>query len=93
VSGLEFVASLARSMAWPAIVLVVVLVFRSTIRSALTGQIKRWRAGLGGVEVENWELTAEKARDQLPPDAEERAAQVLGGGLSGELAALVGADE
>jgi hypothetical protein len=41
VSGLEFVASLTRSLAWPAIVLVILLVFRSTIRSALAGQIKR----------------------------------------------------
>jgi hypothetical protein len=85
VSGLEFVASLARSLVWPAIVLVAVLVFRSTIRSALAGQIKRWQAGLGGVEIEYWEQTAEKARDQLPPDAEEQAVQLFGGGLVGEL--------
>jgi hypothetical protein len=66
-------------------VLVILLVFRSTIRSALAGQIKRWQAGPGGVEVEYWELTAERARDQLPPDAEEQAAEVFGGGLVGEL--------
>lgn len=85
-SGLQFVASLTRSLAWPAMVLVILLMFRSTIRSALAGQIKRWQAGPGGVEVEYWELTAEKARDQLPPDAEERAVQAFGGGLIGELA-------
>ncbi len=85
-SSLQFLASLVGSLAWPVVVLVIVVLFRSTIRSVLTGQVKRWRAGLSGVEVEYWELTADRARDQLPPDAEKRAAETLGGGLSGELA-------
>lgn len=85
-SSLQFLTSLVGSLAWPVVVLVIVVLFRTTIRSVLTGQVKRWRAGLSGVEVEYWELTADRARDQLPPDAEKRAAETLGGGLSGELA-------
>jgi hypothetical protein len=85
-SILEFSASLIGSLAWPIVVLVAVVLFRGSIRSALTGQIKRWRAGPSGLEVEYWELTADSARHQLPLGADWQAAESLGGGLSGELA-------
>lgn len=89
--GMEFVASLVRSLAWPTAVVVIAVLFRSSIRSTLDGQIKRWKAGPAGVEIEYWEQTAAVARRQLPADADEQAEQTLGGGLAGELGPVAAA--
>lgn len=83
--GMEFVASLVRSLAWPTVVVVIAVCFRSSIRSTLDGQIKRWKAGPTGVEIEYWEQTVAEAVQQLPVDADAQAEQTLGGGLAGEL--------
>lgn len=90
-SRLEFVASIVRSLAWPGALLLVALLFRAAIRNALTGDIKRWRAGPTGVEVEYWEQTVVEARRQLPPEAEQHAVSAEEGSLSDELAQLANA--
>jgi hypothetical protein len=84
----EFAASVIRSLAWPAAVVLIVFLFRSSIRSALTGPIKRWKVGPTGAEVEYWEQAASEALEQLPPNAAEKAEEALGGGLAGELTPL-----
>ena len=55
-NGLQFVASLIGSLAWPALVLVLVLVFRASLSTLLAGDVKRWKAGPAGLEVEFQEI-------------------------------------
>jgi hypothetical protein len=64
---------------------VVVIVFRSSIRSVLTGPIKRWSVGPSGAVVEYWDRLTEEALERLPAEATEHAADTSGGGLIGEL--------
>jgi hypothetical protein len=45
VDWLAFIASLVGSLAWPAVILIVALVFRKTLRAALARPLKRVKAG------------------------------------------------
>jgi hypothetical protein len=71
--ALEFTAALIGALAWPLAVVVVAITFRRAIQSALSGQIRRWKAGPTGLEVESWEQTVIEAGEQLgqaaPPPA------------------------
>jgi len=58
-NGLQFIASLIGSLAWPALVLALVLVFRASLRTLLAGDVKRWKAGPSGLEVEFKEIIPE----------------------------------
>src|SRR4029450_2778751 len=59
---MEFVASLIHSLAWPIVVLALVLVFRSSIRGLLSRPLKEFKAGpLQAV----WEYTAGSTRREL----------------------------
>lgn len=71
---LEFVASLVQSLAWPVAAVVIVLVLRAPLARALSGPVKRWKAGPSGVEVEYWEETIEAARAELEQAAPAAAA-------------------
>ncbi len=64
-NGLQFVASLIGSLAWPALVLALVLVFRASLRNLLAGDglVKRWKAGPSGLEVEFKEIIPEIRQD------------------------------
>lgn len=70
VDWLAFIASLIGSLAWPALVLVLVLVFRHELRPLLRRPIRRAKAG--PVEIE-WEQRVEQARVELAtsPEAAE----------------------
>jgi hypothetical protein len=48
----QFIASLVSSLAWPAAVLGIVLLFRKQLADLLTGPLRRLKAGPGGVELE-----------------------------------------
>lgn len=61
----EFVSSLIGALAWPATILLVILIFRSSISKLLSGQVKRWKAGPGGIEFEYWERAISDAREHL----------------------------
>jgi hypothetical protein len=82
---MELAASLVNSLAWPTAAIGLSALLRRDIGSALTGQVKRWKAGPAGLEVEYWERTVAEARQQLPAGAEQRAIDTLAGGLAGEL--------
>jgi hypothetical protein len=71
VDWLAFIASLIGSLAWPALVLVLVLLFRHELRPLLARPIHRAKAG--PVEVE-WEERVEEARVELArsPEAAEQ---------------------
>lgn len=87
---LEFVASLVGSLAWPAAVVAAVLILRAPLTRALSGPVKRWKAGPSGVEVEyHWQETIEETRAELEQSPE--AAQLLAAppGLDDDLARLV----
>lgn len=81
VNVLEFISSLA----WPVVVLVVVLILRPTIIQALSGQLKK--AKVGPVEVE-WDRTLSEARHDLagagPRLADPRPARLHGGEAASE---------
>lgn len=64
-SALDFVASLVSSLAWPATAIVLVVILRKPIAGALSGDVKRWRAGPAGVEFEYWERKSVKVREAL----------------------------
>lgn len=68
-STLEFLASIVDSIAWPAAVLVVIVVFRRPLRAMLAGDIKRWKAGPSGLEVEYWNSRLEAARLELETES------------------------
>lgn len=69
---------------------VVVLVLHAPLARALSGPVKRWKAGPSGVEVEyHWQETIEETRAELEQSPE--AAQLLAAppGLDDDLARLV----
>jgi hypothetical protein len=61
-SILQFIASLASSLAWPLVVLAIAVLFRVKIAELLSGGITRLKAG--PIEVE-WERTLSEARVEL----------------------------
>ena len=72
----EFIASLIGSLAWPTAVLVMAWMFRSSLGRLLSGDIKRWKAGPAGVEVEYWEKAIAEARQELAQDRASAPAEV-----------------
>lgn len=72
----QFIASLIGSLAWPAAVLVLAWMFRSSLGRLLSGDIKRWKAGPAGVEVEYWEKAIAEARQELAQDRASTPAEV-----------------
>jgi hypothetical protein len=84
-NGLEFVASLARSLAWPLSVLLIAFLFRSPIRAAMAGQLRRLK--VGPIEAEYWEMSAAQVIEQLPAATEEDPDTL--GQLARELGPLV----
>jgi hypothetical protein len=87
VNGLAFIASLVRSLAWPAAVAMVVFVLRRPIGIALGRGVRRLRAG--PVEVEFDQELAE-VREELRRNPELASSEVpeLSAGLRDELARL-----
>ena len=83
VSGLEFAASLVDSLAWPAAVVVIVLLFRGRLTNLLSGPVRRLKAGPAGVEIEYWEQTLAAAQQEIQGSPELTAAPTTGAG--GEL--------
>lgn len=72
----EFIASLVGALAWPTTVLVMAWMFRSSLGRLLSGDIKRWKAGPAGVEVEYWERAIAEARLELAQDRALAPAEV-----------------
>lgn len=72
----EFITSLIGSLAWPTAVLVLAWMFRSSLGRLLSGDIKRWKAGPAGVEVEYWEKAIAEARQELAQDRGSTSAEV-----------------
>lgn len=86
---LEFIASLVHSLAWPVAAVVAILILRAPLARALSGPVKRWKAGPSGVEVEYWDETIEAVRVGLrhQPEVGPVAAELPG--LDDELTRLV----
>lgn len=61
-SILQFIASLASSLAWPLVVLAIATLFRVKIAELLSGGVKRLKAG--PIEVE-WDRTLSETRVEL----------------------------
>lgn len=68
-SVLEFVASLVRSLAWPAAVVIIAVLLRHQLRALLSGPLRRLRAGPFEVE---WERAVSEVEAELdrptPPE-------------------------
>jgi hypothetical protein len=84
-SELQFIASLVNSLAWPLVVLVIAVVFRTKITDLLSGGVKRLKAG--PIEVE-WDRTLSEARVELDQPGAPLEAQGDRGPVSTELAEL-----
>jgi hypothetical protein len=74
VDGLSFVASLVRSLAWPAAVVVAVVVLRRPLVGWLAVPPRRVKVGPGGVEAEWAEQTARVVGSLTPKETGTRAA-------------------
>ncbi len=78
---LQFVASLADSLAWPLSVVALAVVFRPMISQLdLTG-VRRWKAGPAGIEIENWDREASETKASLArqkPRAEKSTPAEIG---------------
>jgi hypothetical protein len=61
----QFAASLVGSLAWPAAVLVLAWMFRGPLARLLSGDIKRWKAGPSGLEVEYWDASLAEAKVEI----------------------------
>ncbi len=85
VSVLQFIASLVHSLAWPAAVIVAVLVLRHQLRALLAGPVRRMRAGPFEME---WERTAKEVEAVLPHNRRESPSAPTGD-LMRELASLI----
>jgi hypothetical protein len=84
---MEFIASLIRSLAWPTVILVVALLFRSKIIELLTPAIRRFKAGPFEVE---WDRAISEAEVKLeqPGLTPIEASITLSGSLVAELGPL-----
>lgn len=89
----EFIASLVDSLAWPAALVLCVLLFRDQVASLLAGPLKR--LSIGSVFEAEWERGIEQAREALPELAESESGRGSGGpslppgGFVGDLWGLV----
>lgn len=63
--GLQFVSSIVASLAWPLVILVIVIVLRRSISRLLDGPIKSFRFGPAGVELEKWDRAAADVRSEV----------------------------
>lgn len=63
--GFEFAASLIGSLAWPITALIVVWLLRDSLVGALSGEVKRLKAGTTGFEIEYWEKKSKSVREAL----------------------------
>lgn len=63
---LEFIASLVSSLAWPAVIIVLVILLKEPISKLLTSRpMKRIKAGPGGLEIEYVDQALADARQEL----------------------------
>lgn len=70
-SVLEFIASLVGSLAWPAAVVAIVVVFRAQMRTLLGGVLHRLKVGPLELEwEERWEEQRSTAQGTLPDDTD-----------------------
>ena len=81
VDGLSFVASLVRSLAWPAAVVAAVLVWRRPLVGWLAVPPRRVKVGPGGVEAEWSEQTARVVGSLTPKQGGTEASPGPGGGV------------
>jgi hypothetical protein len=64
VSVLQFIASLVRSLSWPAAVVGLAVVFRRPVAAALSRPLKRAKGGPTGFELE-WQFTGAVTREEV----------------------------
>lgn len=83
-------ASLVRSLAWPIAAVVIIVVLRAPLARALSGPVKRWKAGPSGVEIEYWEQAIDEVRAELDQSPELSTTTPAPPSLHEELARLVG---
>ncbi len=85
-SELEFIAALVRALAWPGVVLVVVLMFRLQLAKLLARPLRSLRAG--ALEL-NWDLRAAELQTEL--DDSPNSGQEGPSGATADLASLAAA--
>jgi hypothetical protein len=64
-SNLAFILALVQTLVWPLTVIAVVVILRAAIVAALSGPLKRLKAGPTGVELEMWEGKIAVIREEL----------------------------
>ena len=77
-SALQFIASLANSLAWPAAATIVLVVLRNPLGKILTrGQIRRLKAGPSGFELEYFDEKLQEANNALSESPTEAASLII----------------
>jgi len=64
----QFIASLVSSLAWPAVVVAIAVMFRDQLRRLLSGQLRRLEAGPSGIKAEfaEFDRIASHVQAELP---------------------------
>ena len=62
---MEFIVGLAGALAWPAAVMVLAFTFRDLLGKLASGEVKRWKAGPAGVEIEYWDREADEVKKTI----------------------------
>lgn len=78
----EFLASLVGSLAWPVALVVVLLVFRGSVRGLLNGSLRKLRVGPGGAELEWQEAAGEAAVEAVAAAVSSRPSDGEGDALA-----------
>jgi hypothetical protein len=77
--GWQFGSSVIGSLAWPTAAVGLGLLLRQPLTTVLASPtIKRWKVGPAGIEIEQWDRQAERARDDLPRETQPSATQAEG---------------
>jgi len=84
-----FVLALVQTLVWPLTVIGIVIILRSAIVAALSGPLKRLKAGPTGVELEMWEGKLAVIKEELSGDSGRRTPERTDTGQSAGEGSLI----
>jgi hypothetical protein len=85
----SLILALVQTLIWPLTVIAVVIILRSAIVAALSGPLKRLKAGPTGVELEMWEGKLAVIKEELSEDSGRRTPQRTHTGRSADEGTLI----
>ena len=74
----EFISSLIGSLAWPTAILIALWLWKDQVTGVLSGDVRRFKAGPSGIELEFWEREADSIRESLGGEAAKPVTGAVG---------------